>query len=101
MNKFQAPFSAPEWGTVKAAFAELVRSFSVWLNLFPQKEVSILLIILGVDICLGAAQIILFNFKHNYLFEFETLLSLIVFIHFARLTLGRIKMVRTAVPSNQ
>ncbi len=95
MNRFTQPFSSPEWVNLKLASMQFLRILSVWLESFPQKEASILLILMAAGLCLNMGRIILFNLKvPHLLFSLDTLLMIIAFGVFAYLAIDRVRFLR-------
>lgn len=95
MNRFKALFFSPEWTQLKADSLQFLRTLSTWLETFPQKETSILLVILALWICMNAARILIMNFLHpRFLFSLETIVVGVAFALFAYLGVNRFQFLR-------
>lgn len=95
MNTFKGLFSSPQWITLKKDGHQFLQSLSAWLESFPKKEISVLLILFGAYMTVSLAA-----HAWYYLHIPGQLLSLrmVGFIAgavvFAYLTVDRFKFVR-------
>lgn len=95
MNTFKGLFSSVEWVNLKTDTMQLLRTLSTWLESFPKKETSILLVILAGWICFCAARIIVSNLRHpSFFFSLETLLVGATFVLMAYLGVNRFRYLR-------
>ncbi len=95
MNTFQHLFSSPEWAELKRSAERFYTTLSTWLETFPQKPVSIVLVIYGVyAVYLATGYLYLNLFVIHTFFNIQNVLLLALTMVFVKLTLNRIRLLQ-------